>query len=672
MKKSIQRITKTVLLLAAFFVLQSASAQAPQKMSYQAVVRNASNALVSNANVGVKISILQTSSTGIVIYAETHQPTTNANGLATFEIGGGTVESGNFATINWANGPYFIKTETDPTGGTNYTILGTSQLLSVPFALYAASGNPGPQGIQGVSGATGPQGPIGLTGATGAQGLPGTNGAVGSTGPQGEQGIQGVPGATGPQGPIGLTGAAGPQGIQGLPGATGSQGATGPQGPIGLTGATGAQGPIGLTGPQGEQGIQGLPGATGPQGSFPSGTNIGDLQYWNGSNWVMIPIGQPGQFLQINQSNIPSWKGGSYASVTTNQVEYIFAYVGNCSGHIINNGVLNDSGSGITQKGIVYGVTPNPNFSNATVVSTTTSLSATDYLAEMILFPNTTYYAKAYVINSAGVSFGNQITFTTPDEVPPSVTTTSVTYVSGSTATLNGVVSFAGGMPDFFGGFCWSTSPNPTISDNSITSTISTGNYSAQIFGLAINTTYYVRTFGLNDFGVNYGNQISFTTSSQLSIGSSYQGGIVIQLDGSGIHGKIASVPTPIGNYNWGCYGIAVSGADGIAVGTGIQNTLDIAAAGCSTNSVGRFCNDLVLNGYSDWYLPSKDELALLIPNRTILAQFDYHKYFSSSEISSTEVWALNLLTLIPGNELISQYKTNANSIDVVTAYRNF
>ena len=219
MKKSLLFITKSVLLLSAFFVLQSASAQAPQKMSYQAVIRNASNALVSNANVGVKVSILQTSATGTAVYSETHQPTTNTNGLATFEIGGGTVVSGSFATINWANGPYFIKTETDPTGGTNYTISGTSQLLSVPFALYAASGNPGPQGIQGVQGATGSQGPTGLTGATGPQGPQGPIGLTGAAGPQGPQGIQGLTGATGPQG---LPGATGPQGVPGSANMTGT------------------------------------------------------------------------------------------------------------------------------------------------------------------------------------------------------------------------------------------------------------------------------------------------------------------------------------------------------------------------------------------------------------------------------------------------------------------
>lgn len=124
---------------AAILMTASVFAQAPNKMSYQAVVRNNSNALVTNQAVSMRISILLTSVSGTPVYVETQTPTTNANGLASIEIGGGTVVSGNFASINWANGPYFIKTETDPVGGTNYTITGTSQLLSVPYALYAAN-----------------------------------------------------------------------------------------------------------------------------------------------------------------------------------------------------------------------------------------------------------------------------------------------------------------------------------------------------------------------------------------------------------------------------------------------------------------------------------------------------------------------------------------------------
>ncbi|MFN5387102.1 MAG: FISUMP domain-containing protein, partial [Bacteroidota bacterium] len=118
----------------------TAIAQAPQKMSYQAVIRNSSNVLVTSAPISMRISILQGTANGTAVYVETQTPTTNDNGLVSIEIGGGTVVSGTFVSTDWANGPYFIKTETDATGGSNYSITGTSQLLSVPYALFSANG----------------------------------------------------------------------------------------------------------------------------------------------------------------------------------------------------------------------------------------------------------------------------------------------------------------------------------------------------------------------------------------------------------------------------------------------------------------------------------------------------------------------------------------------------
>jgi hypothetical protein len=130
---------KLFTILAAVILSASLFAQAPQKMSYQAVIRNNSNSLVVNTNVGMQISILQYNVSGTPVYIERQFPNTNANGLVTIEIGAGTVVSGNFSTINWTNGPYFVKTETDLNGGANYTIIGTNQLLSVPYALNASS-----------------------------------------------------------------------------------------------------------------------------------------------------------------------------------------------------------------------------------------------------------------------------------------------------------------------------------------------------------------------------------------------------------------------------------------------------------------------------------------------------------------------------------------------------
>ena len=111
--------------------------QSPEKMTFQAVVRDASNALLINQNIGMQISIVQGSVNGNSIYTETHNPISNNNGLVNLEIGDGTVSSGSFSSINWSNGPFFIKTETDPNGGNSYSITGTSQLMSVPFALHA-------------------------------------------------------------------------------------------------------------------------------------------------------------------------------------------------------------------------------------------------------------------------------------------------------------------------------------------------------------------------------------------------------------------------------------------------------------------------------------------------------------------------------------------------------
>lgn len=128
---------KIFTILVAFFLTLSVFAQSPEKMSYQAVIRTIDDGLLTNTQVGMRISILQGSVDGTAVYVETQIPKTNANGLISLEIGTGTVVSGNFTTINWANDIFFIKTETDPAGGTNYSITGTSQLLSVPYALHS-------------------------------------------------------------------------------------------------------------------------------------------------------------------------------------------------------------------------------------------------------------------------------------------------------------------------------------------------------------------------------------------------------------------------------------------------------------------------------------------------------------------------------------------------------
>jgi hypothetical protein len=321
---------KKLLFFLAVLTTGILSAQAPpQGINYQAVARNTSGAELQNTPLTVRIGIYTDASATNQAYEETHAVTTNSFGLFNVIIGQGTQTSVNaFNTILWANSAYYLKVEID--GGSGFTNMGTTQLMSVPYALYAGASAGGPTGS---TGATGPQGPTGATGTagingatgsagpTGATGTAGTNGSTGATG---TAGTNGATGATGPSGADGLhcwdlngngvndpaedingdnswnsldcmgaTGAAGPTGAQGATGTAGTNGATGPTGAAGTNGANGATGPTGAagtngtngaTGPTGAAGTNGTNGATGPTGA--AGTN--------GANGATGPTGAAG------------------------------------------------------------------------------------------------------------------------------------------------------------------------------------------------------------------------------------------------------------------------------------------------------------------------------------------------------------------------------------------
>ena len=237
---------KFIVFLFVAIATQMLFAQSPQSFRYQAVVRNAAGTVIQTQNVSLKISLLQGSATGTVVYSEEHAATTNTFGLVNLEIGSGANQAGTFAAIDWSFGPYFIKIEMDATGGSMFTEMGTTQLMSVPYALYAASGTAGPQGPAGVGiqssyvfndslylvlsnaqvlntghvrGLNGIDGINGINGVSvtntyvnndslyiilsnnitinaghvrGAQGMQGATGNTGTQGPQGEQGLAGI------------------------------------------------------------------------------------------------------------------------------------------------------------------------------------------------------------------------------------------------------------------------------------------------------------------------------------------------------------------------------------------------------------------------------------------------------------------------------------------------
>jgi Collagen triple helix repeat (20 copies)/Chaperone of endosialidase/Head domain of trimeric autotransporter adhesin len=283
----------TTLLSLCLVLSLTIKAQAPQGFNYQAVARSSTGIALTNQPIGLQLSLHQGSSSGPVIYSETHTVTSNNIGLINVVVGTGTVLSGVFNTIVWSAGPYFIEVGMDVGGGTSYVTMGTQQLMSVPYALYAessgtggavgATGATGQNGLTGDIGATGATGNNGLTGATGLNGLAGATGNTGSTGSTGNIGATGNNGATGVTGATGVAGATGANGtngtngtngiagIVGATGATGIDGATGQDGNNGTNGATGATGATGLPGNNGLNGNNGAAGATGTTGA--TGTN---------------------------------------------------------------------------------------------------------------------------------------------------------------------------------------------------------------------------------------------------------------------------------------------------------------------------------------------------------------------------------------------------------------
>jgi hypothetical protein len=299
---------KTYTLFIVLFCLSSmAFTQAPEGINYQAVIRKTNGTLLANSPVAIRVQIKQTSATGTVVFSERQTAITSAYGLVNLVIGQGTLLSGNFSTINWSTGNYWVSLGVDFSNGTNYVDYGSQKLMSVPYALYAKNagnqlnqwryGNIVPATTLGAMGdfyldmitgnvyyknssttwvLTGNiKGPTGAAGATGSVGATGPAGVAGPAGSQGIQGIQGLTGPAGAQGPIGLTGPAGAAGTNGATGAQGPIGLTGPAGAAGTNGATGpagvagpagATGPIGLTGPAGPTGVAGPTGATGATG----------------------------------------------------------------------------------------------------------------------------------------------------------------------------------------------------------------------------------------------------------------------------------------------------------------------------------------------------------------------------------------------------------------------
>ncbi|MFM6976284.1 MAG: hypothetical protein ACKOW2_05495, partial [Sphingobacteriaceae bacterium] len=257
------------------FILPLAAQTGLEGFNYQTIVRDANGVPLVNAAVNFRFTI--TNQANSIQYQETQLINTNGMGLVNHVVGKGTVVQGTFASIPFQNADQKIQVDADISGGSNFQSVGNMILRSVPYALFAASGNAGPIGPQGPAG---PQGIQGIAGPQGAQGIQGPAGAAGATGPQGPAGANGTNGVDGTNGADGLSvstavidvngdliltlsdnstvnagSAVGPQGIQGVQGPAGADGIDGTNGLDGATGPQGIQGPAGADGANGADGL---------------------------------------------------------------------------------------------------------------------------------------------------------------------------------------------------------------------------------------------------------------------------------------------------------------------------------------------------------------------------------------------------------------------------------
>jgi len=238
---------------------------------------------------------------------------------------------------------------------------------------------------------------------------------------------------------------------------------------------------------------------------LPAGNVTGDMLYWNGTAWVMIPAGTPGQFLQLSVSGLPVWGGSAFATLTTNAVTAIATTTATSGGTI-----LSDGGSPVLSRGVCFATTANPTTGNSTVAGAATS----PYTCNLSgLVAGTVYYVRAYSTNNSVISYGNQLTFSTL----ATVTTTAASLITSNSARTGGTVT-TGNAPVTERGVCYATTSTPTTANfKVIDPSPGPGAFISDLAGLTENTLYYVRAYVINAGGTYYGSQITITTLCTLT-----------------------------------------------------------------------------------------------------------------------------------------------------------
>jgi hypothetical protein len=306
------------------------------------------------------------------------------------------------------------------------------------------------------------------------------------------------------------------------------------------------------------------------------------------------------------------------------------AAIGSVPGATVTSGgnITHDGGSPIIDRGVCWSTNPSPTTSNYSTSSGTGVGTYTSNINGLSI--GSTYYVRAYATNELGTAYGNQLSFL--NAAVPTVTTSSVSDINGTSAKAGGAVTNNGGSAVTGQGLCWSTSPNPTIVNSKTTS------FTDAMSGLSLNTVYYVRAYATNAVGTGYGAEYSF--NSGYVIGSIHAGGLVFYNDGNG-HGFVCAQSDQSTSASWGCTGTAIVGTS-TDINTGAANTNAIVTGCAEASFAAKICSDLSLESYTDWYLPSLDELKLMYTNLHKKGYGNFsttNSYWSSSQYNASLAW---------------------------------